>query len=1046
MPPHVQRFPATRSRITARVSARAAGLLACVLVTGVAAGVPPAPAETIAELPGIRPVAPLGVALDDPVTRALWTAVSLERILSERDYPAVLSLALLNRSVTTDTAPATDAPEGWALTEPSWLPAVDALARTLSGPAAPRLERCRGLSDPVEGTLCAVETLAPLLPGDLGRGLADEGARLVGAYLRPGEPPLPGVNGLPSRAPFGGEGLRFGPLQRYAESALDGTIGGETGQFLLAALMGASPGAANTEGDDAPTSPAARLSELVTSLAGFPPDARAAELLAGAPGLGELVRAHPALASLEGSVIGAAGATVLETRAFLDAYQGFLSSVRQDGEGGLGAWASERAFVHLVSRSASLSGLEAGLSERIRVFGNAAADLRIEGRAFRSNLASFGQQAAMSVLSGNVFSLAAGVAGFLQLTPGTTGPAAAEDLRALRGLVGDLRNDMTEGLAGVEVRLAEILSGLDGGFARMERLVASGQRETRAELGILADELRALGGRVDRLEANLVTYLEAGFDREHTRTLVRCLQHRERHLPPFDEMDFPVFSGCLADFRVRGARDARDALLTDRTTPVDDQALVAALSDMDPENLARRLPLMARAAEQRFGYSGLGGGRGGANPVEWAVASQAYLSMIAEWPGHASRVTPGDLEELLATGVEIQRILSAIPEDPSTGRPGGILFPVLETWEAAAAELTEEAEVLARRHQQAQLRRVDPTTLLTRMSPEEVGRPVLPAPRRVAGNVPAEVRTAAVLALEEPVLVYRTVQTDSVTHENVRRAFLFFGRRHDRITHTRTRLEVELRIAGGEVVNRFRTEGPWVLRRVEEMSGDVPSDGGFPSDRVRSMDERIPDPTDHFLAEHLPRLANDLAAWHLVPPDPYLLRTLEDRIEAEMRRFESASLNLVFTSACRAIGTTGGPDHEAAGLTEADRASALRIRSALDRMTTARTLLLAYVRLGLPDALDARTALADALSAALTGDEGLLDRGALCAVVEAGESPLRVVWLEEEPRERAAGLRRALDEVLAGRADGVAPSIVDATIQHLRAAIRLQAVRVRTAG
>src|SRR5690606_14262291 len=115
--------------------------------------------------------------------------------------------------------------------------------------------------------------------------------------------------------------------------------------------------------------------------------------------------------SLEGTVAGAAGAagaTTMEVRALLDGYHGFLSAA--SGE----TWEAQRAFVYLASRSAALVGVEPGVTERIRALGNAAADFRLEGRAFRANLLEAGQQVALSALSGNVFSMAAGVAGFFQ--------------------------------------------------------------------------------------------------------------------------------------------------------------------------------------------------------------------------------------------------------------------------------------------------------------------------------------------------------------------------------------------------------------------------------------------------------------------------------------------------------------------------------------------------------------------------------------------------------------------------------------------------------
>ena len=160
--------------------------------------------------------------------------------------------------------------------------------------------------------------------------------------------------------------------------------------------------------------------------------------------------------------------------------------------------------------------------------------------------------------------------------------------------------------------------------------------------------------------------------------------------------------------------------------------------------------------------------------------------------------------------------------------------------------------------------------------------------------------------------------------------------------------------------------------------------------------------------------------------------------EGELRRFESASLNRVFSTAC-----LGPAAVAAADLNPDDRNSALRVSEALDRMTAARTFLDALVRVGLPHAAETDPRIAQALA----GEDGLLDRGTLCGVVAAGESPMRVVWLEEEPRNRAEELRELLQGALEARASGqTPPSAVDATLQQLRVAIRLQAVRVRLAG
>ncbi len=997
-------------------------------------------------------------SLAEPLSRTFWMAATLERILTERDYPAALSLALLATTL------GQGEPEDLDEDTVRRLAALESVSTVLSGPRGAPLARCRGMADPVEGTLCSMETLAPLLPPELGRALTDEGARLLGMYLRPGEIPPPGVASLPILAPQGGDGLRYGPLQDFAESALEGALGRGSEAPLLVALAGLRA-RSDGEAEDGGTASREQLAlTFLTALSGVPVTDDEGGPLASAPRLGELLRAHPSFARIEEHLAGGVEAArlveapVLETRALLDDYRGFLRTLDLASEGwaaglaeGLESpgdllragldrevldpareWASQRSFAFFASRTALLAGVDGDVAERIQALGSVAADLRLESRAFRTNLSGLGQQVALAALSGNVFPLTASVAAFLQLSPGAMGPGAAEEIRELRTLVESMGEEMSQGFEGVDARLDDVMVSLDVGFARMERVVTSGQGEILAELSDLRQDLLALGGRIDRLEANLATYLEAGFDRDHARTLIRCLEHRDRHLPPFDEMEFAVFSECLTEFRARGARDAADALLTDRTTPVDDASLMAALEDSGPENLARRLPLLARAAEQRFGYGALGGGRGGANPVEWSVAAQAYLTMLGEWPDHAARVAPGDLRAILATGLEVQRILDAIRAEPGTRAAGGILLPVLASYQAAATELFEEAEVLARRHEQAHLRRVDPASVLTRLEPSEPGHPDLPLPLRVTGTVPVELRTAAVLALEEPTFVYRTMQTDSITRENRRRRFLFLGRRHDRVTHTRTRIDVELQLREGEVVARAWTEGPMVLTRVEEMAGDTTSN------RVNTAHQVVADPTERFLTQTFPTLATDRSAWRVTPPDPTLVTRLEAAIEAELRRFESLSLNRIFVRVCQ--GTAGAEDAE---LSAEDRDSALRIQAALDRMTTSRTLLGAYLRLGLPEVLEAEPRIA----AALEGEAGLLDRRALCGVLDAGESPLRVVWLEEEPRARARELRSVLlaaieDPELRKRY----PSTVDATIQQLRAALRVQELRSRTAG
>ncbi|TVP73349.1 MAG: hypothetical protein EA352_12020, partial [Gemmatimonadales bacterium] len=292
----------------------------------------------------------------------------------------------------------------------------------------------------------------------------------------------------------------------------------------------------------------------------------------------------------------------------------------------------------------------------------------------------------------------------------------------------------------------------------------------------------------------------------------------------------------------------------------------------------------------------------------------------------------------------------------------------------------------------------------------------------------------AVLALEAPEFHYRVDLEERAELGDVRRRWILFGRRHQRTNFARSHMEVELRLASGEVVGRWAASGPWTLTSEEELSG------AHGSDRVRDRDVLVEDPARHFVETRYPALAEEPLEWSSMPVASELVQRLERDIETELRQNETAALSRVFASVCR-------PDAPSVreGLAPADLQSVRRVGDALDRMTLARALLAAFVRLGLPDALEDEPALATLLH----GMEGLPHRQSLCASVDAGESPLRRVWLEEVPRvrtvEAARGLDRALAAAEARRGAGLSTGMVEATLEQLRATLRLQRARIAAA-
>jgi hypothetical protein len=565
-----------------------------------------------------------------------------------------------------------------------------------------------------------------------------------------------------------------------------------------------------------------------------------------------------------------------------------------------------------------------------------------------------------------------------------------------------------------------VLVSLSGGFERLERAMALSGEASRREIAAVHAEVVALNARFDRLEGNIQAYLEAGFDRDHARALSRCLEHRQRFAPPHDAMDLATFSNCLVDFRTRGAADARDALLVDRTTPAtDDAALVAALADTSRHNFARRVPLIARAAAARHGHGAATGTL--VNAVEWAVAAEAYVRMLDDWPALATAVTTADLDALIAAGQELDTWSRRLTTD-ATGRPSADLFDAaLRDYARGAAELRAVVESFAQGQQERRLQRIPRDSLVREIVAADGQGRALDVPRGLVDRLPADALAAGMLGLHPLELRYHVVLDDSIVRDNFRRPFLR-GTRHDRHHYVRPALVVEA-LAGGTVVRTFEATGTPIRHRTDQMAG------GADSERVRSTRVLEPDPAARFLASDWPRIHHD-GDWQVRPAAAGALAPLRTAVEAELEHYAAQTLDDLFGAVC----TGRQPPTGAA-------AEAGRIRQALATMTTARTLFNAYARAGL-----SRTAAFDPVLADLVaGDGSLVDQAALCGRLQRGDRMLRVLWLDDAPARAAARASAFIATRFADAASLPEPlDLVAATLERLHAARRIQATR--TAG
>lgn len=991
--------------------------------------------------------APYRTSDPDPVDQLVWTAAAVQQLLSERDYPLALALGLVNRAV-----------EGRGLAGAQ--EAVGLLAHLHEN--RDDFGRCR-TAHPLEGALCAVEQLTLVAPAGLRGELAEEAARLVGMALRPPGSPVgqvgpavpfasfagigsfAGLIGLggPGAAPEAGaapivdwSGSLLDPLQSYAERELEQVWKALAGEPLLAlALRGDQP----DHPDLAPVDAALLLESVLEQVIGVSPMAAAAGILEGNDALRGLLERYP--------VIGSANtlATVMQhSHAF---FNGMVGSARVSLSdlvatdsataatlgAELGDWATNRSFVYLAAGAASLAGGIEGerVAGAIAAAGKAGADLQrllsgfsaqLDQLGGAGSLGAIGERAAVLALSGGVFGIAANLTSVLGVVGGG-GAQTAREVQALRGVVDTLRIEMHDRFAHVDVALDSMFDVLATNFDRLHVAMAEGQAASRRELAAIHQDVAALGRGLTRLEENLHSYMQAAYDQDYHRTLVRCLEHRARHLPPYDEMDFATFSGCLAEFRVRAVRDARSPILSDQSSDVSDQALLAALADPDPQNLARRLPLLARTAATRLSNPGMQVRGGVANPVEWAVASQAYLAMLYDWPEHARGMTADDLDDMAAVGRELRDVIAGITVDGP--RPARTFPALLDGYERSVKSLRAQVDALMDQHQTERLRRVPLESAVAGIRAAEPDGTDLPAPEGLVEALPADLKAAAILDLDSLALVYHVTHEDSVVRDDPRRRLFVglrpFGRIHERRHYTRTHIAVEAHFGDLGHVATYQVSGEFALRRAEQMRG------GLESERVRRTVQHIPDLDRHFHDHDWPRFTAD--EWQTTHIDEAAVRTARNRVEATLRMHAGEVLDDLFATICSAR------DEPRAGATHED---ARRVAASLEAMTTARTLLGAYASFGLSRSLEIRPALRESLF----GEAAVHDQPTLCSTLGGGESVLRLLWLDDEPQKRLTALRRELDDVMADMDQLPEPlPLIEQTLGPLEAAARVQRLR-----
>jgi hypothetical protein len=999
-------------RLYPRARTAAALLLPLALLCATPALAPASPATSaaLANATSARITGPPASAAPDAhaaavdtldIDRLLWSATALQRLLGDRDYATALLLGLAGREYADQVAAAAD---------------IRALVARLGSRGA-EFDACRRALDPVEGTLCALERLHGVAPASLRPALADEATRLVSQALRAPQPLVGAASGMLLQ--------RQDALQRYVEAQLGALT--QPSRLTVTGLVGA--GAAGAAPDVV-----AALEPWLRARIGVAPGDPAATILARNPTLASLLAAYP--------VLGDVRAGRLQPQALqhvVGSYHAFFAAVVDSTHGTvrrIGAladgattvaaglppadraleWAAGRAFVHLTQRTAALAGGGDAVAAGLAALGNAAVDLQRGLDDVRGGWLQAGRSVAALALTGNVLGVASGLTALLNVT-GASHTTAVNEVRALRTVVDSLRMQVDGRFDHLDAAVDSVLFSLSGGFARLERAVATEGAASRREIAAVHADVLALGARIDRLQADLHELLAGGFDQDYQRYATQCLQFRERQ--PLEQMSRTLFDECLLRFRQRGASEAGLALRVDRTTPaMDDAAVVAALADTSLTAFAYRLPLLARAAAERYAHSGPVAPGALMNKVEWAAAADAYLRMLAEWPAHADFIGAADLDALIAAGNALDRWSRGLTAAGGAQSQPTLYRTVLADYSRAATELRATVERFAERQRQQGLQRIPRDELVRQIVPVDGTGPALDVPRGILDRVPADALAAAMLGLQPLELRYRVALQDSVVRDGFRRGFLR-ATRHDRHHYVRPVITIEA-VLGGRLVSAYRAQAAFVLQRTERMIG------GEDSERVEATTVHVTDPVASFLADGWPRLARD-GEWTQLPGGD--MAGLRPAVEAELARMAAQSVDGLVGAVCTGGALPPGSEQEAGA-----------IRRALESMTAARALLGDFVRAGFGQT----SAFDPDLSALRQGGDGVPDRASVCATLRRGDGMLRVLWLEDRPGAAAARAAAVLDARLADAASlPESPELVASTLERLEAARRIQLVRTR---
>lgn len=419
-------------------------------------------------------------------------------------------------------------------------------------------------------------------------------------------------------------------------------------------------------------------------------------------------------------------------------------------------YAAKQATIHLVTSFMRIFGDDSTVKLATQLERLATIGLEIE-KTFREFMVEPDFLGGL-IFSGNILNAAFKIVSLFSSQPSVE-QLILDQLKMLRKELLEMRKEMRAYFQAIDAKLDTIYFEMLGQFQVIYEILAKQHRtveQIQQDLASVHTTLLNIDSRFGQFESNLYHYLADGFNRVQKSKIKECVEYALRYE---GKIDFARWQRCLDSFVNRAMVHSRDSLSIGPPPQFPrDASNQVAYRRLSQGHLTKHLDYLARLAQFRFGNSDLIQGQTKIpDAVEWAVASTYFLHMLQMAPEFVEKLKEKDLTDLLREG---EMILNTLRNIKTKSAPKGLIIrkdfinKLLENYKKERDALSQSLTRILNNFEEDHLGGIQRTIPLEKQQlrvtfprsivPKGVGK-TLPMPGKLASLIPPEV--AALLKL-----------------------------------------------------------------------------------------------------------------------------------------------------------------------------------------------------------------------------------------------------------------------------------------------------------